>query len=509
MDFPFSFSALAIAIGVSLSTYFIRNSFEKLFSKKEKKKYAPVVATIFDLIKNFHRAHDFTTDIARKHKTYRIWFPSHSETSVLDPINVEYVLKTNFSNYGKGWYHYDILSDLLGDGIFTVDGEKWRHQRKISSHEFSTKILRDFSSEVFRENAVKLAQVVLECVDANQSVEVQELFMKSTLDSVFKVVLGVDLDSMCGTNERATEFTNAFNEASEITTHRYIDLLWRIKRYFNIGSEARLKILIEVVNEFVYKLIQSKIEQVHKSQLDSSLVAKKGDILSRFLEANETDTKYLKDIILSFIVAGKDTTASTLSWFLYMMCKNPLIQEKIAREVWEATKITQGSSFEELATSISEEALDKMQYLHAALSETLRLYPAVPAEKKLCFADDTLPDGYSIRKGEQLMYHPYAMGRMKYLWGDDAEEYRPERWLNEDGLYQPQSSFKFTAFQAGPRICLGKEFAYRQMKIFAAVLVGSFTFKLSEEQKRVDYKLMLTLHIDGGLHLQASHKLKI
>lgn len=105
---------------------------------------------------------------------------------------------------------------------------------------------------------------------------------------------------------------------------------------------------------------------------------KKEDILSRFLEKNETDPKYLKDIILSFIIAGKDTTASTLSWFFYMMCKHPHLQDIIADEVVKATNVKENSSIDELVNNITEEALDKMQYLHAALAETLRLYPAVP-----------------------------------------------------------------------------------------------------------------------------------
>ena len=79
-----------------------------------------------------------------------------------------------------------------------------------------------------------------------------------------------------------------------------------------------------------------------------------------------------------FIIAGKDTTALTLSWFLYMLYKHPPIQEKIAQEVKEATKARDASTLDDLAASITEESLDKMQYLHAALTETLRLYPPVP-----------------------------------------------------------------------------------------------------------------------------------
>lgn len=110
---------------------------------------------------------------------------------------------------------------------------------------------------------------------------------------------------------------------------------------------------------------------------------KKEDILSRFLIERETDpenisNKYLRDIILNFMVAGRDTTAGTLSWFLYMLCEHPDVQEKVASEVREATNSPKKIRIREFAAILTEEALQKMPYLHAALTETLRLYPAVP-----------------------------------------------------------------------------------------------------------------------------------
>ena len=64
----------------------------------------------------------------------------------------------------------------------------------------------------------------------------------------------------------------------------------------------------------------------------------------------------------------------------------------------------------------------------------------------MCFSDDTWPDGFSVKKGDMVLYQPYAMGRMKFIWGDDAEEFRPERWLDENGLFQDESPYKFIAF---------------------------------------------------------------
>ncbi|KAI7727287.1 hypothetical protein M8C21_026948 [Ambrosia artemisiifolia] len=121
--------------------------------------------------------------------------------------------------------------------------------------------------------------------------------------------------------------------------------------------------------------------------------------------------------------------------------------------------------------------------------------------------DDVLPDGFKIKKGDGISYMAYPMGRMTYIWGEDAEEFRPERWLH-DGVFQPESPFKFTAFQGGPRICLGKEFAYRQMKIMAAFLVFFFKFRLVDESKEATYRTMFTLHMDNGLHLYASPRSK-
>ncbi|KAF9612082.1 hypothetical protein IFM89_038001 [Coptis chinensis] len=442
----------------------------------DKKKYHPCAGTVLNHVLHFRKLHHYMTDLARKHKTYRLISPFRNEIYTSDPANVEYILKTNFPNYGKGWYNYTILNDLMGDGIVTVDGERWKYQRKVSSYEFSTKNLRDFSVAVFRRNAEKLAGVVSDAAAENKPFDVQHLFLKSTMDTIFKVGFGVELDSVFGAQEGA-KFAHAFTESSEIIMWRYADMLWRMKRFFSVGTEARLKKDVKV---------------------------KKEDLLSRFLELNATDPKYLRDITFNFLHAGRDTTAATLTWFMYRMCMHPHIQEKVAQEVKEAAQLKDTTSISEFAATVTEDhVLDKMQYLHAALSETLRLHPAVPVDGKICFSDDTLPDGYSVKKGDMIAYQPYAMGRMKYNWGEDAEEYRPERWIDEDGKFRPESPFKFTTFQAGPRICTGKDFAYREMKIWASVLFNFFVFKLEDETKPVKYKTMLNLHIDGALNVQA------
>lgn len=192
------------------------------------------------------------------------------------------------------------MKDFLGEGIFTVDGEKWRHQRKLASYDFSTRALREFSSTVFQINAAKLAQIVSKEATSNQAMDIQvrvsinsannnssilttlpkmlksqfshfgqDLFMKSTLSSIFKVGFGTELNALQGLREEESKFNKAFDESSALTLWRYLDVFWKIKKLLNIGSEAILKENIKVINEFVCKQIRSKKDHMSSWQLDS------------------------------------------------------------------------------------------------------------------------------------------------------------------------------------------------------------------------------------------------
>ncbi|VAH65369.1 hypothetical protein VPH35_045959 [Triticum aestivum] len=468
-------------------------------------RYPPVAGTVFHQVYHLRRLHDYYTDLFREHATFRLLAPGRRQIYTSDTAVVEHILRTNFANYGKGASHYDKTSDLFGDGIFTADGDKWRQQRKIASYDFSTRALRDFSGGVFNRDAAKLAHIVSGNAAAKQPMDFQELLMKATMDSIFTIAVGVDLDTLSGSDE-GSRFAAALDDASEFTLLRFVNAFWKVSRFLNVGAEAALRRRIEVVDEFMYKRIRARADEISDDGEAHDTVSK-DDLLSRFIQAStrdagEVDYKHLRDMILNIVMAGKDTTAGALAWFLYMMCKHPEVQERISEEAADAGEAT--SSIDDFSRSLTDEALNKMHYLHAALTETLRLYPSLPLDNKECFSDDVLPNGLSVGKGDIVFYAPYAMGRMERLWGEDAIAFRPERWLDERGEFLPESPFKFTAFQAGPRICLGKEFAYREMKIFAAVLLRFFVLALHDKDASVNYRTMITLYIDQGLHLTAT-----
>ncbi|XP_034601869.1 cytochrome P450 704C1 [Setaria viridis] len=506
MDSPPSQPALlALTLVLLLALYLAR----RRRAAGKNRKYPPVAGTVLHQLFNFGRLVEYQTELARRHRTFRMLTPTSNYIYTVEPGNIEYILKTNFANYGKGSALHELAEDLLGDGIFNVDGAKWRHQRKVASHEFSTRVLRDYSSAVFanRPTAAELAGIVAAAArGAGERLDISDLLMRSTLDSIFKVGFGVSLGVLSGSSEEGVAFARAFDNASEQVLHRFLDPFWKAKRLLNFSSEAAMKRWLRTINAFIYAVIDRKIEQMGRDQQE---FAKKEDILSRFLLERERDpgcfdNKYIRDIILNFVIAGRDTTAGTLSWFLYVLCRNQAVQDRIAEEVRAAATGGRDVGAQELVACLTEDAIGKMHYLHAALTETLRLYPAVPVDVKCCFSDDTLPDGYAVNKGDMVNYQPFPMGRMEFLWGADAEEFRPERWLDGDGIFVTESPFKFTAFQAGPRVCLGKEFAYRQMKIFAAVLLSMYRFEMWDADATVGYRAMLTLKMDRPLYVRAS-----
>ncbi|EYU18593.1 hypothetical protein MIMGU_mgv1a0268911mg, partial [Erythranthe guttata] len=228
------------------------------------------------------------------------------------------------------------------------------------------------------------------------------------------------------------------------------------------------------------------------------------DLLSRFIRNPRNNSpQFLRDIVINFILAGRDTTSSALSWFFWLLSSKPLVEQKILKEL----EFTRKKNNKSLGESYGFDELREMHYLHASISEAMRLYPPVPIDTKACEKDDTLPDGTFIGKDWFISYHTYAMGRMESIWGEDCCEYKPERWI-ENGVYRQESPFKYPVFHAGPRMCLGKEMAYIQMKLIAASVLERFAVEvLMEKDECPEHLLSLTLRMKGGLPVRVKERI--
>ncbi|OIT03881.1 PREDICTED: cytochrome P450 704B1 [Nicotiana attenuata] len=481
----------------------------------------PIIGAGLEQWVNFDRMHDWLVKYLAQSPTVVVPTWSTTYTYIAHPDNVEHVLKTNFDNYPKGEAYHSYMEVLLGDGIFNVDGELWRKQRKTASFEFASKNLRDFNTVVFRDYSLKLFNILIQASFNDKEVDMQDLLMRMTLDSICKVGFGVEIGTL-DANLPENSFAQAFDAANVIVTLRFIDPLWRIKKFLNIGSEAILDQSIKTVDDFTYSVIRKRKAEIETAPTNEKI---KQDILSRFIELgkdpeNNMTDKSLRDIVLNFVIAGRDTTATTLSWAIYIIMTHEHVAEKLYAELKSLEEVRAKEENVSLhhydaedpesvnqraiqfAGLLNYDSLGKLYYLHAVITETLRLYPAVPQDPKGILEDDVLPDGTKLKAGGMVTYVPYSMGRMEYNWGSDAVLFNPDRWL-KDGVFQNASPFKFTAFQGGPRICLGKDSAYLQMKMALAILCRFYKFKLVAGHQ-VKYRMMTILSMAHGLKLTVS-----
>lgn len=151
------------------------------------------------------------------------------------------------------------------------------------------------------------------------------------------------------------------------------------------------------------------------------------------------------------------------------------------------------------------EESSKLIYLHAALCESLRLFPPLALEYKSPVQPDTLPSGHHVRPNEKLVISLYTVGRTEKLWGKDCKEFKPERWITPRGGIKHEPSYKFPAFNVGPRTCLGKEMSFIQMKMVAASIVYHYRVELVEGHSVTPIDSLM-LHARNGLVVRLSKR---
>ncbi|XP_057956370.1 cytochrome P450 94C1 [Malania oleifera] len=427
---------------------------------------------------------DWYTHLLRKSPTGTIHVHVLGNTLTANPDNVQYMLKTKFDNYPKGKPFSAILGDLLGRGIFNVDGDSWLFQRKMASLELGSLAVRSYAFEIaaseIRTRLIPLLSSV--AAEKDRVLDLQDVLRRFSFDNICRFSFGLDPGCL-RLSLPMSEFAVAFDLASKLSAERAMTAspaVWKIKRLLNLGSEKKLREAIKLVNVLAEEMIKEKRKMGFSDHKD---------LLSRFM-GTIADDRYLRDIVVSFLLAGRDTVASGLTSFFWLVAHHPAVESAIRAESDRVMGPTRDlASFEQMR---------EMHYLQAAIYESLRLYPPVQFDSKFCKDDDVLPDGTFVRRGTRVTYHPYAMGRMDRAWGRDCMEFRPERWLR-DGVFVPENPFKYPVFQAGLRVCLGKEMALVEMKSVALALIRRFYIRVESPGRAPQFAPGLTATVRGGL----------
>lgn len=315
-------------------------------------------------------------------------------------------------------------------------------------------------------------------------------------DIVCKLSLG--FDACCLGNEDSFShlipILKAFDTAAEISARRAaapISATWKLKKKLGIGSEKVLKDSIKQIHEYIENIVRERKKNMTKRDPPKSR-----DLLSKLIMDGVSE-ELIRDMVISFIMAGKDTTSAAMTWLFYALSRNVHVEKELVNEIMCRFK---DGEFEHLKD---------MKYLQACICETMRLYPPVSWDSKHAVNDDVLPDGTPVRAGDRVTYFPYGMGRMESLWGVDRLEFRPDRWFdceadeNEEMLLKLKevSSYKYPVFHAGPRVCLGKGLANVQMSYVVALILNRFEIKPVAPVQEAVYLPLLTAHMHGGFNV--------
>lgn len=513
-DFPIIFSNLyffflplvivMLFFIMNISRTILTNLFQYSKCTKIPRSY-PIIGSYFSIKSNKNRRIQWTSEIVLStlpSLTFTLHRPlGHRHVFTANPFNVQHILKTHFHNYQKGYLGKETLRDLLGNGIFNADGDIWKYQRKLASHEFNSKSLRKFVENVVDvELSDRLIPILTMAAFQKKVLDIQDLLQRFAFDNICMVAYGYDPAYLLPSFPEA-KFANAFEEVVRISSERFNSLapfIWKLKRFLNIGSEKKLRVCATQIRDMAKEMIKQKKEK-------SSCISCSEDLLSRFLMSSDGqddvhDEEFITDIVISFILAGRDTTSAALTWFFWLISKNPKVEKEILEEI---SKTTSSSTYDEVKD---------MAYTHASLCESMRLYPPVPVDTKEAMQEDILPDGTLVKKGTRISYHPYAMGRVEDVWGKDWADFMPERWLERDvktsnWKFVPRDSFVYPVFQAGPRVCLGKEMAFLQMKKVVAGVLRRFRFipvvDKQEEPVLISY---LTIKVKDGLMVRVEER---
>ncbi|KAF2630174.1 cytochrome P450 52A12 [Macroventuria anomochaeta] len=377
----------------------------------------------------------------------------------VDPMNIQAVLATQFKDFGLGETRNESFAPLLGKGIFSTDGAEWQHARNLLRPQFAREQVSDLDLE--EEHVKNLMRVLPINKDGwTDVIDIQPLFFRLTIDSATEFLFGESVDSQLANlsdytssrppmpvNEKDFAISFDQSQAAVAMAARMGELWW-------LAFDKNFRRHRDICWQFIDHYVQKALAKEKISEKETSNGKQKYVFLDALAESTQ-DPIELRSHMISILLAGRDTTASLLSFVYTLLIKHPEVYRKLRAIVLENFGTYNNPR------NITFASLKSCNYLQWVLNETLRLHPVVPLDGRCALKDTTIPRGGGpngdkpvyVRKGTRVEYCVYVVQRRKDLWGQDADEFRPDRW---DGR---KSGWEYLPFNGGPRICIGQQFA--------------------------------------------------
>ncbi|CCM02239.1 uncharacterized protein FIBRA_04320 [Fibroporia radiculosa] len=417
-----------------------------------------------------------------------------------DPNVIKCILATDFQNFEKGDLFKTYMKSVLGTGVFNSDGDMWKWHRSMTRPFFSKDRISHF--ELFDRHAESALSAMNARMRIGCAVDFQDLISRFTLDSATEFLFASCVHSLrsplpfphnqaptpfvssptsAGQVDRAEAFARAFQQAQQVVAERAaVGKIWRFFEIWKNKSDEHMRIVNEYLDPILEEALQKKEEREKAgekvSQMEGDTDSADDETLLDHLVKYTSDPVVLHDEVLNILIAGRDTTAASLTFTVYFLCIYPAVLQRLRAEVLEKV----GSHRRPTYADIKD-----MRYLRAVINETLRLYPAVFSIDE-CLIPNADPNGkpFYIPPKAAFTYSVFAMHRRTEYWGPDADapaptpahEFDPDRFLDERvNKYLTPNPFIFLPFNAGPRICLGQQFAYNEMSFFLIRLLQRFS----------------------------------
>ena len=412
-------------------------------------------------------AHTLNCAQAVGFKTFHFPLSAFSAVVVSSTENIRHVLDTNFAAYEKGPLLHGVFFDALGDGIFNSDGASWKAQRRASAHLFTSWQLENRMSEVFQRHAVQFNEVLREKKGA--VVDIQQMLLCYTFDCIYEIAFGKAVNSLGG-EQKDVDFQKAFDCVQDRITGRIIFPFWKIQKKVQMGAERQSTAALATIRNYVRDVLaERRQEGAGQSYCDSA------DLISLLEAQNEANRagegkvyndEEIIDFITNFTIAGRDTTASAMTWAFFELSQAENSKHRAALE----------------AEVASTDDVKDMHFAQAVFQETLRKWPSVPIDIKFCVEDDVLPCGTPVHKGEGLVYAPILHGRDPANY-ENPLTFDPRRWIDEGGECKryDERGFAYPAFNAGPRTCLGRKMAAMEAKTLMAAVMAEFRITVADD----------------------------
>ncbi|GER37575.1 cytochrome P450 [Striga asiatica] len=463
-----------------------------LFTTKNPKKSSiptnwPIVGMLPYLFQNAHRVHEALNDVLNESGgTFEFKGPifTNMDTIIVtcDPANIDHIFVKKFSNYPKGT-EFQKIFDILGDGFFRADFGLWELHRKTTLSLMRENFYSSLHKFVWEKVQTGLHPFLDRFSQTGSDFDMQDVLGRFSFDVICQLLLGHDPCSL-SLDMPNVPCERALNDVMGPIMSRYMvpEFVWKLQKKLNIGPERRIFETCRALDDFIYPHVFSHEENENNNNnvmFESFKKAYEDSNSNNEISRRETKD-FLRDAFLNLLVAGRDSLATGLTWFFYLLSGNPRVEARIREEIERVVLKRSAARGEWRFFELDE--CDEMIYLHAALSETMRLYPPIPMQQKVPTEPDILPGRECrVQRDKKVVISFYSTGRMESVWGKDCMEFRPERWLEDGGgRIKQQPPSKFPVFNLGPRTCVGKKMAYVEMKMVAAFVVHHFDVRVVE-----------------------------